>query len=607
MSVSIGVSGSDVTVKLQQGISSSTFSSITALLKLKKFRWSPKQLVWRGSVFKFDELKEELEELDILEYENGCNLDKLREGTPEIRIESNRVIPDFNTLKYPPIVGKPPFEKFQRIDIASGLTRNRYAYFLGMGTGKSYIAAALIAHYMYAWNRIGKTLIITTSIGVRNFRAELKKFLSHYDESKIIIGDKDCRDPFRPDIDIVITSYNSFRLICNHYRHELGITSKHPRAPFLPIGDWLNGSEGMLLLDESHNIANPQSQQGGLVALHAPAFEYRYLFTGTPADKPEKLYNQFKVLDPVLTHNLSYTDWLGVYANIGNRFSKYAVNSWKRDKLEELNKRFTAKYGIYRDSTDVVELPPHYEKRIVIPMSREHRKIYEEFVTHELEEAKHHEKTTTRDIANKFPYMMLSVENPRLLEKHIDKFDDRLASRVLMFNPLSMEKIRVLKEILEEVGDAQGVIWIVHPKTAELLAEEFASYNPLVITGESKEGERVEILDKFRQPKSKHQLLIANIQILNTSVTITNATWQCYVERSFNYVIYSQSLARIYRIGQNKSVKTYIPIYEKTLDVFLDQNLSSKDSLLKGLLAKDFLTQEQWVSIFNGGTVDNFQ
>jgi len=585
----------------------SNFTSILALLKLGKFHWDPKAERWKGSVFQFDEARGHLEEFDVVRVQDEDVMAKLRDGDPEQIISKQRVLMDWNLLNYPPVKGKAPFENFQIEDIGKGITRNRYAYYLGMGAGKSFIASALVAHYYIKTLEVGKVILLTTSIGVRNLRMELLKFVKGLDPEKIAIVDKDFRNPFNVyvDADILIMSYNSFRLMCNYYKKELKISATKPRKPFLPITEWSGESKVMLLLDESHNIAIHDSQQSHLIALHSKAFEYRYLFSGTPADKPEKLYNQFKTLDESLTHRLSYTDWLAVYANVGTRFSAYDVRDWKQDKLNELNEKFVARYGVYRDSADIIELPEHYEKRVFLKMSSKQRAIYEEFVQTTIASAMSSGKGSTQAIVNSFPYLLLASENPFLLEKHLDKFDDRLASRILAFKAEDMEKLTAAEEIVEDHKGEKGVIWVSHPRTAELLVEKLKASHPIVIVGSTDEKVRNDLITQFKT-NPENEILIANIQVLNTSVTITEATYQIYVERIFAYSPYSQSMARIYRIGQNKTVTTYILLYERSLDILQDKNLSSKDTLVKKLLAKDFLTQEEWRRIFNADVADEF-
>ena len=576
------------------------FTSVIGLLRDGGFTFSRKTSLWKGNVFQLDKIRAQLEDYDIVRLDEA-ELQTLRDGTPELKISTERVAPDWELLTCPPIVGKPPYENFQKEDIASGLVRNRYAYFLGMGTGKTYIFSALIAHYYKKWDKVGKVVLLTSNIGVLNIYYELFKFIKGLRPEEVAIADAINRTPFSNPLSsakIIIMSYNSWRLVCNAYKKQQKITATKPRKPFLPIERWLDGKPGMLILDESHLAAIPAAQQSHLLALHAGAFEYRYLFSGTPADKPEKQYNQFKILDEYLVHRMSFTDWLGVYAELGTRFSQFDVREWKYNKLEELNKRFTAKYGIYRNSEDVIELPVHYIKRVYLKMSSQQRRIYEEFIQTSLDDYAKSGECDTRTITNRFPYLMLASENPTLLNKHIDKFGDRLASRILDFKPEHMTKLDALEDIIETHEGEKGVVWVSHPATAAMIAERFSKLNPLVMTGETAEKDRKPILDAFeREPK--HRILIANIKVLNTSVNITWATWQCYVERIFDYAPYEQSTKRIYRIGQKLPVTTYILLYENSLDILQDKNLTSKGKLVSSLMSKDFLTHEEWVNIFN--------
>lgn len=586
-----------------QGMDPSIFNACISLLREKKCTYIPRIKAWTFIPYLYESLKDELEDIDEVRFESHQKEQEIQELAspckPEQELSSREVKPDFSLLNYGPIKGKHPYEDFQVQDITSGLNATRYGFMLGMGTGKSYIISALIAHRWKKWHQVSKVLLITTSIGVWNMYHEIFKFIKDLKEEDVTVVTKDNRDLFNQPGSIFITSYNTFRLICNYYKKELKIKSNIPRKPFLPFSEWLGGKEGMLLLDESHEIAHSTSQRGHYVALHSQYFKYRYLFTGTPADSPDKLYNQFKVLDPWLIQNLSYSQWLPTVANVGNQYSMFAVNSWKEEGVEELNKRFTAHHGIYRNTEDVVELPDHLVKKIYMPMTKEQLFIYQTLVMEDL-----HANEAVRSIVNKFPFLLLAIDNPFLLIKHEGKFSDRLIQAILKFHDKYMKKWQVIQDVIDDHPNEKGILWCVHPDTITRLAQMYKAYHPITIMGSTKQEERNRLVEEFK--KGKSSLLIANINVLNTSLTITEATYQVYVERTYDFIPYEQSTQRIYRIGQKNKVSTYILICDKSLDVLRDKNLSSKGMLVKGLLDKDFLTPDQWKEIFNGSENSDF-
>lgn len=584
---------------------SNAFTDIINTLKSNKCRFDPGRKDWIIPHHKYDSIMNQLEDLDTIDmtlYDEE-EVRKITQPEPELKIATERRMFDQALLRYPPIVGKEPYADYQRLDITRAIHRNRYGMFLDMGLGKAFYKAAIIAHL----RKLGlahKVLLISSNIGASNMVHELKKFM-YIDPNEIICmtkAGKD-RDLFKPEKTIAITNYNTFKFICDHYyklKNGKKPTSKKYRAPVLPLEEWFDGKPGILLLDESHNIGNPKSQQTARVMQHAPFFEYRYLFSGTPADKPEKLYTQLKVLDEALVDGLSYVDWLDEYAELGTRFSAYAIREWKYDKIEKLNKRVEQTYGIFRKSEDVLNLPENYIKKMYIELEPNHRDIYEAFVVNTLESIR--ERTgglLTRDIMNSFPYLQMALDNPNMLLNHWPLLTEELQAMIERFDFKSHAKSDVLHNILSEHVDEKkekGIVWIYHPDTAGHLARMYAKYEPLTIIGET--DNREEILERFRTD-DKHKILIASIPILNTSVTLVEAKFQVYFERVYNYNQYSQSLKRISRIGQDRRTITYVLIFDNTIDVGLDVNLTHKDTLNTKILSKEFLTQDEWKEIFN--------
>lgn len=634
-----------------RSIQGAAFNQAVAAAKSIHCGWNDIEKAWTVSANRYAAVYDAFSDIDLLKQEfTAEELEKATVQDPELTVESIRRIPDYSLLNYEPIVGKHPYENYQKEAITKGINRSRYAYFYDMGTGKSYIAAAIIAHRLLKYKDVGKVFFLTSSIGVRNLKDELIKFIKNIDESRISIADVNNRLPFRDDIDIVISNYNTLRLVADAYsgigtkiQQLLGklskasrkstqdslkqeiintfatvhifVSAEYPTDKFISkvkktlsenrqmlkkyklgeaIKTWLNGKEGLLLLDESHQLANPQSLRSKVAVEMSNAFRYRYLFTGTPADVPVKLYNQFKILDPWLVYNMTFSEWKERMAYIGTPFSSTAIRGWKKDELELSNQRFTKLHGNYLSVTDVLDLPEFFEKRIPVDMSAKQRYIYEEAVSSILSAAK-----DEKEMVNVFPYQLLAVDNPSLLEKHSFKFSPELSQAISAFKLGDLEKMNVLDDIISDNPDKKILVWAIHPATIKSICERYKNLNPLYVIGETEQSERNKIVNTFKHdPKCK--MLVANITTLSTSVTLSpECHIQVYMERGFQYDQYSQSQRRIFRIGSNQPAITYIPLYKNSLDYFVDKNLSSKGMLVKGLVSKGFISQADWKKIYN--------
>ena len=642
--------GKQIYIKFRS-IQGAAFNQAVAAAKSIHCGWNDIEKAWTISANRYTAVYDAFSDIDLLKQEfTAEELEKATVQDPELTVEPIRRIPDYSLLNYEPIIGKHPYENYQKEAITKGINRSRYAYFYDMGTGKSYIAAAIIAHRLLKYRDVKRVFFLTSSIGVRNLKDELVKFIKNIDESRISIADVNNRLPFRDDVDIVISNYNTLRLMADAYsgigtkiQQLLGklskasrkstqdnlkqevvstlatvhifVSAEWPTDKFVSkvkktlsenrqmlkryklseaIKTWLNGKEGLLLLDESHQLANPQSIRSKVAVEMSNAFRYRYLFTGTPADVPVKLYNQFKILDPWLVYNMTFSEWKERMAYIGTPFSSTAIRGWKKDELELSNQRFTKLHGNYLSVTDVLDLPEFFEKRIPVDMSAKQRYIYEEAVSSILSAAK-----DEKEMVNVFPYQLLAVDNPSLLEKHSFKFPPELSQAISAFKLGDLEKMNVLDDIISDNPDEKILVWAIHPATIKSICERYKNLNPLYVIGETEQSERNKIVNTFkRDPKCK--MLVANITTLSTSVTLSpECHIQVYMERGFQYDQYSQSQRRIFRIGSNQPAITYIPLYRNSLDYFVDKNLSSKGMLVKGLVSKGFISQADWKKIYN--------
>lgn len=383
------------------------------------------------------------------------------------------------------------------------------------------------------------------------------------------------------------------------------------KKSYLPLQQWAGGHGVGLFLDESHSIAIPKSLRAKHIKNNLCNFDYRYEFTGTFADKYEKMYMQLLVLDRSLVNGKNYNSWLEEYCEVGNKFSRYAVNNdgWKMDKIADLNKLLLSKYASKRVMKECLDLPSNYDvPTIYIDMSPKQREIYEAFVKAELsfsrEREKVHNETQKDIILNMFQIFQMSVDNPSIISKSRSfvKLPADLQEKIVNFDyENESTKISVLDDILSERVDEygeRGIVWYYHPDTKDQIVNHLKKYNPIVVeAGMSNEELNSKIKDFKTDPS--HKIIIGSIIIMNTSVTLTECAFNIYLERTYNYTMYSQSKGRIFRPGQDKITRNYTMSYKDSIDNLQLKNLETKGATINNLLNKDFISQGLWKKIFN--------
>lgn len=578
------------------------FDADLTIYKKYKCRFDPKIKGWEIPIPFFESIIGELEHIEeiYLTDEEKERIKDLRR--PERSIKFERIPFSRNELKVQPIIGKAPYEHYQLEDLSKCVNHNRYALFNEQGTGKSWILCNTI-DILHRYKGIKKVLVITSGSGAYNFRRELGRF-SSIGLGDVGIGGIRNRRPFDDmGLDVIICSYRSFLLISDEYQKEYSNSKNYRKCP-VPIRNWLDRSEGILILDESHHIANPQARQTKVIQMIAPFFEYRYLATGTPADKEEKYYSQLKILDSALVQNLCYYDWLQEYADIGNRFSSYAINFFKPNKVEELTS-IIASVSSKRKADEVLTLPEHFIQKIYVGFSEEQKRIYQQLVTQKLQALQEaHGGLAMQDVVRTFQYLSLAIDNPLLLQLHEERLPEQLTRAVSRFKFIHHSKMEALEDLLEKHEHEKIIIWCSHPSVGFELASILEKKKPFILNGETKPPKgmtldeyKANIIAEFQAAKDRN-ILIAGIQVLNSAVTIVEANVAIYFDRTWNYTEYNQSIFRIHRIGQQKTVYTYLLIIDNSLDCVRDSNLEDKDFITKQFGTQQYLDRTTAKALF---------
>ena len=616
--------------KLDLKVYGDDFTDTVEFLKGYGAQFNPTKKVWNKPISLLKLIKADLDarhiDYEISDYDEKMALEYM-DSLKELETSSTRRRINFDIMKFRPLPGKAPYERYQSEDISRALNQNRFLFNWEMGLGKSYALATLIDNLRY-YGLIDKCLIFSTGVGVFNLKDELCKFSKTQKPEEILVlnslteskyEDRDLFNPVKYPQKTLIMTYDSFKGISNYYYDKNNGTKKNPKPStktkykksYIPIEQWLGDKPGGIFLDECHSLAVPSSRRSEIFKMNLSPFKYRYLFTGTLADKYEKLYMPLMILDKSLVNGCSYMEWLSQYNELGNRFSAYAINDdkWDLGKINNLNKELLQRYASKRLMDECLDLPPDYDMpTITLEMGELQRRIYEGFVKEQLriiQERSNENGTSAKDdILNMFQVFQLAVDNPECIQtsRSWDKLPENLQKDISKFDGTKdsaklVATMEIVKERTDENGE-RGIIWYFHPVTKDNLLKKFEKYKPIVIEAGLTPEERSARIKEFKE-NPEHKLIIGSINIMNTSITLIECKYQVYVECTYNYTVYSQSRGRIHRPNQDSITRTYSLCYKDSIDGLQKQNLMQKGAIINSLLNKSYIDQEMWKKIFN--------
>jgi SNF2 family DNA or RNA helicase len=504
---------------------------------------------------------------------------------------------------------------YQRLGVLRGLSQNRLAWFYEMGLGKTFVMQVVLNH-LIKWGRVKKYVIVSPPEGVINIALECLKFNSFgLTWEDIYIVDTAHRTPFDfPDKKLLIMTYRN--LIMLHDDAYKEARNKKPskiiRKNYIPwdkLGDKL-----CLILDESHKIKNPSSKTWKIVDKSKKCFDYRYLLSGTPAPKyAADLWTQMRFLheDSVAK---DYYDFLRSIASLGTKYSQWAVNYYKDDRVKDFLD--SVDYLIDRQKTKGnIELPPIVYDPIHCQMSPKQELLYKSIADHVLTVIKQEEngRVTLRKFQNKFPYLSLVLHDPSVMQEGTLADNPNNASIIHQLRNWSIEdngKFSVAASLVEQYAEEERkiILWSGHPKIIDILYEKFSKYRPyrlhgqtVVVKGESTAERNAAVCNGFLNDNNS-RLLIANYDCLSTAVNLIEVTRMIFFDRSWDASIYTQALKRANRIGSTEPLVVNNLLIFGSIEEFqneeIEKRLAFNDDLWEGgKKAEDVLDNRDILSL----------
>jgi SNF2 family DNA or RNA helicase len=475
---------------------------------------------------------------------------------------------------------------FQRKGVLRGISQNRLALYWEMGLGKSFTIQTILNHLVH-WNRVNKYVILSPPEGVINIALECIRFSSfNLTWNDIYIVDTTHRNPFDyPKKKVIIMTYrNLIMLHDDEYKRQKGKRgSSVIRKNYIPwdkLGDKL-----CMIADEAHNIKNSKSKTWHILDKAKCFFEYRYIMTGTPAPKyAADLWTQMRFLHEKSVAS-DYYSFLRSIANLGNRFSAYAINFYYEDRVKAFLD--SVEYLISREKTaGNIELPPIIYDPIRIQMPPKQERLYRAIVDLTITTIKKEEdgRVTLRKLYNKFPYLSLALHDPCIIQE--GKIEESQTSPVIVSMLRSWEitengKYEVAKSLIERYADEgrKIILWSGHPKIIDTLSEKFVEFNPykihggvVVNKGESVSERNAAICNAFIKDE-KSNLLIANYDCLSSAVNLVEVTRMIFWDRSWEADIFNQALKRANRIGSTEPLIVNLLIFFSSIEEYQNREI----------------------------------
>lgn len=429
---------------------------------------------------------------------------------------------------------------------------NEYAFFMDMGTGKTWTAINL-AGMRYECKQINAMLVVCDTSVKSVWPVELDlhcgvDYAVHVHESGLNTKTSWFSKTPASEMKVLI----------------IGVESLSQGAAWQLMDEFVTENEVMMVIDESVSIKTPPKVKGGKIVPNRTSrcwdagekSKFRIIMTGTPITQGvEDLFAQFRFLNWEILGNKNYFSFKARYCTMGGFQHKKIIGYQNMDEL--LNRVRDNQFSI--KITDVMDMPPQvYEQKIVQPSDIQAKML--------------------RDLGD--PYDMstsmgeLTLDCETVLERMIRyqqivgghfpfelEEEHKYGIEVIPGKNPKMEELMHLLDVLDT--DRKVVIWSRFIPERKLIMEylndrrEIDGSTLLEFKGGMTTDERIATSKAFQTDPACRFMVSGGSGY--KGVTWTAANVNIYFSNTFSYGDREQSERRTWRKGQDSSV-LYIDI-----------------------------------------------
>ncbi len=422
-----------------------------------------------------------------------------------------------------------------------------------MGTGKTVMSTTAL-RIMFIKGKVKKALIIVPLNLISVWENHLKEWAPEL-QFITIRGESHLRDiTWKLNSHIYLISYDTLRGDFKNRDHLLEEFRKN-----LDI----------VILDEAHNIKNPDAVKTKAVKYISKFTKYRWALSGTPLQNNlRELISLYEFLNP---------DYQ-VEGSVSQEEAKQLIQPimlrrLKKDVLKDLPEK----------------LPPEIEK---FQLNPKQQKEYEKILNTEKERIEHlidrhknaknykfiirqnliHSIQRLRQVCN-FPSK--SYESPKM-DRLLDILNELLSEG---------EKVIIFTNFVKE-----GVEKIAHNLKKNFGSNSFVTYH-----GKMNHNQKKEAVKLFKEDP-KRKIFLGTIVTAGEGLTLTEASYSIFFDLHWNPAKIWQAEDRIHRIGQKNKVNIYNYVTENTVEEHILKKLEEKRQMIENVI-DDIEAQEEIVSI----------
>ncbi|WP_366846261.1 DEAD/DEAH box helicase [Clostridium sp.] len=383
-----------------------------------------------------------------------------------------------------------------------------------------------------------KSVIVTPTSLIYNWKSEFEKFAPNLN-IKIIHGNKEERiftKEYIKEYDVLLTTYGTLR---NDYNLYEDINFDY------------------CIIDEAQNIKNSLSQSSEVVKkLNA---KVKFALTGTPIEN--NLMELWSLFDYIMPGYL--------YSK-----KKFQDKFIKNEKgIIEL-KKYIKPFILRRLKNDVMsELPDKIEKRYVVEMTKEQKKVYKTYIDDIKNKMK--EKDLIKDKITIFSYLtklrQLALDPGILVDGYIGG-SGKIDVTVDLINEFINNNHKILLfsqftsvlDSIKTIFDAEGIEYFY-------------------LDGSTKASERVSLVNEFNN-SNKVKVFLISLKAGGTGLNLTSADVVIHFDPWWNPAIEDQATDRAHRFGQKNVVEVIKLISKGSIEEKIIKLQESKKEIINEIM-----------------------